>query len=106
VYFKQGEKADKLVSELDALGLDDDPIGEGETPSYLQDSQALPDFVDMAPIEESAVSHVMEVLPARLMICSIRMPQQQRSRGRGQIVVGVMRVMDKKRYKMICVRLC
>lgn len=40
-----------LVAELDALGLDDEPIGEGETPSYLQDSQALPDFVDAAPVE-------------------------------------------------------
>jgi charged multivesicular body protein 5 len=37
---------------LDALGLDDDPIGEGETPAYLQDAQALPDFVDAAPVEE------------------------------------------------------
>jgi len=42
-----------LQAELDALGLDDEPIAEGETPSYLQDSQALPDFVDMAPVEES-----------------------------------------------------
>ncbi|ORX39117.1 Snf7 family [Kockovaella imperatae] len=42
-----------LQAELDALGLDDELIGEGETPSYLQDSQALPDFVDAAPIEES-----------------------------------------------------
>lgn len=40
-----------LQAELDALGLDDDPIGENETPSYLQDAQALPDFVDAAPVE-------------------------------------------------------
>lgn len=40
-----------MGAELDALGLDDEPIGEGETPSYLQDSQALPDFVDTAPVE-------------------------------------------------------
>ncbi|KAI9636715.1 putative charged multivesicular body protein 5 [Dioszegia hungarica] len=45
-----------LQAELDALGLDDDPIGEGETPSYLQDAQALPDFVDLAPIENRARS--------------------------------------------------
>lgn len=38
--------------ELDALGLDDEPIGENETPSYLQDAQSLPDFVDSAPLEE------------------------------------------------------
>ena len=43
-------------AELDALGLDDEPIGEGETPSYLQDSQALPDFIDAAPVEENLVS--------------------------------------------------
>ncbi|OCF35542.1 charged multivesicular body protein 5 [Kwoniella heveanensis BCC8398] len=41
-----------LQAELDALGLDDEPIGENETPSYLQDSTALPDFVDSAPVEE------------------------------------------------------
>ncbi|WVR09096.1 hypothetical protein IAU60_006158 [Kwoniella sp. DSM 27419] len=41
-----------LQAELDALGLDDDPIGENETPSYLQDATALPDFVDAAPVEE------------------------------------------------------
>jgi charged multivesicular body protein 5 len=44
-----------LQAELDALGLDDDPIGEGETPSYLQDSMALPDFVDTAPVEEQSL---------------------------------------------------
>lgn len=38
--------------ELDALGLDDEPIGENETPSYLQDAQSLPDFVDSAPLED------------------------------------------------------
>lgn len=42
--------------ELDALGLDDDPIGENETPSYLQDAHSLPDFVDAAPLEERARS--------------------------------------------------
>lgn len=42
-----------LQAELDALGLDDEPIAEGETPSYLQDSLAMPDFVDAAPVEES-----------------------------------------------------
>ncbi|WVW79294.1 hypothetical protein I302_101261 [Kwoniella bestiolae CBS 10118] len=41
-----------LQAELDALGLEDEPIGENETPSYLQDSTALPDFVDSAPVEE------------------------------------------------------
>lgn len=41
-----------LQAELDALGLDDELIGENETPSYLQDSTALPDFVDAAPVEE------------------------------------------------------
>lgn len=41
-----------LQAELDALGLDDEPIGENETPSYLQDAQSLPDFVDSAPLEE------------------------------------------------------
>ncbi|WWD21136.1 hypothetical protein CI109_105617 [Kwoniella shandongensis] len=41
-----------LQAELDALGLDDDPIGENETPAYLSDAQALPDFVDAAPVEE------------------------------------------------------
>jgi charged multivesicular body protein 5 len=41
-----------LQAELDALGLDDDPIGEGETPSYLQDSM---DFVDTAPVEEQSL---------------------------------------------------
>ena len=40
------------LTELDALGLDDDPIGENETPAYLQDAQVLPDFVDSAPVEE------------------------------------------------------
>ncbi len=49
---------DTWVTELDALGLDDDPIAEGETPSYLQDASALPDFVDAAPLEEPAVSLV------------------------------------------------
>jgi charged multivesicular body protein 5 len=44
-----------LQAELDALALDDDPIGEGETPSYLTDSQALPDFVDTAPVEEHSL---------------------------------------------------
>lgn len=44
---------DDLQAELDALGLDDD-IGETEAPSYLQDSTALPDFVDAAPVEEEA----------------------------------------------------
>lgn len=48
-----------LCAELDALGLDDEPIGEGETPSYLQDATALPDFVDAAPIEESHVSELL-----------------------------------------------
>lgn len=42
--------------ELDALGLDDEPIGEGEMPSYLNDATALPDFIDAAPVEESQVS--------------------------------------------------
>lgn len=41
-----------LQAELDALGLDDELVGENETPSYLQDSAALPDFVDAAPVEE------------------------------------------------------
>lgn len=41
-----------LQAELDALGLDDELVGENETPSYLQDSTALPDFVDAAPVEE------------------------------------------------------
>jgi charged multivesicular body protein 5 len=44
------------VAELDALGLDDEPIGEGETPSYLADATALPDFVDAAPLEDMRVS--------------------------------------------------
>ena len=44
------------VSELDALGMDDELVGEGETPSYLQDATALPDFVDTAPLEASHVS--------------------------------------------------
>jgi hypothetical protein len=48
-----------LISELDALGLDDEPIGEGEVPSYLQDSQALPDFVDTAPLEDQQVGRVI-----------------------------------------------
>ncbi|KAK1922564.1 Snf7 family [Papiliotrema laurentii] len=42
-----------LQAELDALGLDDEPIGEGEMPSYLNDATALPDFIDAAPVEES-----------------------------------------------------
>ncbi|GFZ47413.1 Uncharacterized protein JCM24511_05156 [Saitozyma sp. JCM 24511] len=41
-----------LQAELDALGLDDELVGEGETPSYLTDATALPDFVDAAPVEE------------------------------------------------------
>lgn len=41
-----------LQAELDALGLDDELVAEGETPAYLQDSQALPDFIDAAPVEE------------------------------------------------------
>ncbi|RSH77309.1 uncharacterized protein EHS24_003619 [Apiotrichum porosum] len=41
-----------LQAELDALGLDDELVGENETPSYLQDATALPDFVDAAPVEE------------------------------------------------------
>ncbi|WVQ75467.1 hypothetical protein IAR50_005092 [Cryptococcus sp. DSM 104548] len=41
-----------LMAELDAIGLDDDPIGDNETPSYLSDAQTLPDFVDSAPLEE------------------------------------------------------
>ncbi len=41
-----------LQAELDALGLDDELVGENEAPSYLQDSTALPDFVDAAPVEE------------------------------------------------------
>ena len=55
IHMSQVKLAD-LPSELDALGLDDEPIGEGETPSYLQDSQALPDFIDAAPVEENLVS--------------------------------------------------
>lgn len=43
------------LAELDALGLEDEAIGEGETPSYLQDATALPDFIDSAPIEETSV---------------------------------------------------
>lgn len=42
-----------LQAELDALGLEDD-IADTETPSYLQDSTALPDFVDAAPVEEKS----------------------------------------------------
>lgn len=42
-----------LQAELDALGLDDDLVGEGEMPSYLSESTAMPDFVDAAPVEES-----------------------------------------------------
>lgn len=38
--------------ELDALGLDEELVGENETPSYLTESAALPDFVDAAPVEE------------------------------------------------------
>ena len=53
-----------LTAELDALGLEDEAIGEGETPSYLQDSTALPDFIDTAPIEESLVSFVAVVFEA------------------------------------------
>ncbi len=49
------------IAELDALGLDDEPIGEGETPSYLQDATALPDFVDSAPIEENHVSGALHI---------------------------------------------
>ena len=49
--------------ELDALGLDDEPIGEGETPSYLQDAAALPDFVDAAPVEASLVSELVSTVP-------------------------------------------
>jgi hypothetical protein len=45
-----------LYPELDALGLDDELVGENETPSYLQDSTALPDFVDAAPVEEEVSS--------------------------------------------------
>jgi charged multivesicular body protein 5 len=36
--------------------MDDELVGEGETPSYLQDATALPDFVDTAPLEASHVS--------------------------------------------------
>jgi charged multivesicular body protein 5 len=43
-------------TELDALGLEDEAIGEGETPSYLQDATALPDFIDAAPLEDPQVS--------------------------------------------------
>lgn len=38
-------------SELDALGLE-----EEETPSYLTDMNAAPDFLDEAPVESGAVS--------------------------------------------------
>ena len=41
-----------LQAELDALGLDDDLLGENETPSYLTEAASLPDFIDTAPIEE------------------------------------------------------
>ncbi|ODN95725.1 charged multivesicular body protein 5 [Cryptococcus wingfieldii CBS 7118] len=41
-----------LMAELDAIGLDDEPIGDNETPSYLSDAQTLPDFVDSAPLED------------------------------------------------------
>ncbi|WRT69014.1 uncharacterized protein IL334_005996 [Kwoniella shivajii] len=54
-----------LQAELDALGLDDDPIGENETPSYLQDSTALPDFVDTAPLEELGQSNAPTAEVAR-----------------------------------------
>lgn len=37
--------------------MDDELVGEGETPSYLQDATALPDFVDTAPLEASHVSY-------------------------------------------------
>lgn len=43
------------MPELDALGLDEEPIGENEMPSYLSDATALPDFIDAAPVEESQV---------------------------------------------------
>lgn len=52
--FQRASGAD--MSELDALGLEDEAIGEGETPSYLQDATALPDFIDSAPIEDTQVS--------------------------------------------------
>lgn len=54
-------------SELDALGLDDELIGEGETPSYLQDAVALPDFVDGAPMEENHVS-LPPMMARRLLV--------------------------------------
>jgi len=38
----------ELEAELDALG----GLEEDETPSYLQDLNAAPDFIDEAPIEE------------------------------------------------------
>lgn len=40
-------------AELDALGLDDELVGENEAPSYLSESTALPDFVDAEPVEEA-----------------------------------------------------
>lgn len=51
---------DDLQAELDALGLDDD-IGETEAPSYLQDSTALPDFVDAEPVEEAPKEPAAEI---------------------------------------------
>lgn len=54
-------------TELDALGLDDEPLGEGETPSYLHDEHALPDFVDAAPVEPLEVRVAMAANKDRLM---------------------------------------
>lgn len=42
-----------LAAELEALG--DDLLEEEETPSYLRDTTALPDFVDEAPEEAAKV---------------------------------------------------
>jgi hypothetical protein len=40
--------------ELEALG--DDLLEEEEMPSYLRDTNALPDFVDEAPVTAEPVS--------------------------------------------------
>ncbi|KIO29034.1 hypothetical protein M407DRAFT_71075, partial [Tulasnella calospora MUT 4182] len=45
---------DELQAELDAL----ETLEEDETPSYLQDLNATPDFIDEAPISEPKVSPV------------------------------------------------
>lgn len=63
-------------AELDAL----QNMEEEETPSYLQDIHATPDFIDEAPIEDRRVSWPSLSQPMNVLTASSRLLIQKLSR--------------------------